>query len=213
MNSKLSISTIILAGCLAGFNLYAEEKNFGKQAPSESEIIQHFKSPTTEAPAAEPEVPQKSDDGYQDVSEGDLKNVRGLKKIDSVDKKTGRKKPLPTTLAENAISLQILFDYNTDTLSEAAKSQLDPVGRALASGDLSGMKFRIEGHTDVIGGDAFNVELSRRRAMAVKEFLTSGYGIPASSIQIEGKGKTDLADEANPTSEANRRVRIVSLGK
>ncbi len=193
---------------MAAFNLYAEEKNFGKQAPSESEIIEHFKSPTTEA-----EVPQKSDDGYQDVSEGDLKNVRGLKKIDSVDKKTGRKKPLPTTLAENAISLQILFDYNSDTLSEAAKSQLDPVGRALASGDLSGMKFRIEGHTDVIGGDAFNVELSRRRAMAVKEFLTSGYGIPASSIQIEGKGKTDLADDVNPTSEANRRVRIVSLGK
>jgi outer membrane protein OmpA-like peptidoglycan-associated protein len=132
-----------------------------------------------------------------------------LKKIDSVDQKTGRKRQLPTTIAEKAISLQILFDYNSATLTESAKAQLEPVGRALASGDLSGMKFRIEGHTDVIGGDEFNIELSRRRAEAVKQYLTQQFA----AIQIQGKGKSDLADAANPTSEANRRVRIVSLGK
>ena len=209
MYGKIFKSATILIACLVGLNLNAEEKNFGKQAPSENEIIQHFKSPAVEAET----TPKAADDDYQDVSEGDLKNVRGLKKIDSVDKKTGRKRPLPTTLAEKAISLQILFDYNSDVLSEEAKAQLEPVGRALASGELSGMKFRIEGHTDIIGGDTFNIELSRRRALAVKDFLTAQFGIAASAIQIEGKGKSDLADAANPTSEANRRVRIVSLGK
>lgn len=185
------------------------DKDFGKTAPSESEIIQHFKVPP--APAEAEAVPASGDD-YQDVSEGDLKNVRGLRKINSVDKATGRKTVLPTTLAENAISLQVLFDYNSANLSEQAKAQLEPVGRALASGDLSGMKFRIEGHTDVVGGNEYNVDLSRRRADAVKQFLIDKYAIASTSIQIEGKGKLDLADQANPTSEANRRVRIVSLG-
>jgi flagellar motor protein MotB len=37
--------------------------------------------------------------------------------------------------------------------------------------------------------------------------------VASAAIQIQGKGKSDLADAANPTSEANRRVRIVSLGK
>jgi outer membrane protein OmpA-like peptidoglycan-associated protein len=208
MKSTVNLALILLASGFCGANAWADDKNFGKTAPSENEIIQHFKSPESQAAP----TPDSSDD-YQDVSEGDLKNVRGLKKIDSVDQKTGRKRQLPTTIAEKAISLQILFDYNSATLTESAKAQLEPVGRALASGDLSGMKFRIEGHTDVIGGDEFNIELSRRRAEAVKQYLTQQFGVASAAIQIQGKGKSDLADAANPTSEANRRVRIVSLGK
>lgn len=208
MKSTVNLAVILLAGGLCSLQAWAEDKNFGKNAPSENEIIQHFKSPASSTPS----TPDNSDD-YQDVSEGDLKNVRGLKKIDSVDQKTGRKRQLPTTIAEKAISLQILFDYNSATLSDAAKTQLEPVGRALASGDLSGMKFRIEGHTDIVGGDEFNIELSRRRAEAVKQFLIQQFGVASAAIQIQGKGKSDLADAANPTSEANRRVRIVSLGQ
>lgn len=208
MNNIIQTTVAVLAMCLISTTVTAEEKNFGKSAPSESEIIEHFKSPSTTVQSS----PSNADD-YQDVSEGDLNNVRGLKKIDSVDKKTGKKRQLPTTIAEQAISLQILFDYNSDILSEQSKAQLEPVGRALVSGDLSGMKFRIEGHTDIVGGDDFNIELSRRRAEAVKQFLIEKYGVASSSIQIQGKGKNDLADAANPTSEANRRVRIVSLGK
>ncbi len=202
MNPVYKIGRIFIAVCLIGGNAMAEDKDFGKRAPSESEIIEHFKSSTPE-----------EDSDYQDVPEGDLKNVRGLKRIDSIDKKTGRKRVLPTTLAEKAISLQVLFDYNSATLTEQAKAQLEPVGHALASGELSGMKFRIEGHTDIVGGDEFNIELSRRRAEAVKQYLTEKYGVASAAIEILGKGKHDLADSANPTSEANRRVRIVGLGK
>lgn len=208
MKTVVKISLIFIATCLFSVQVIADEKDFGKAAPTESEIIEHFKSSIPEVEAS----PNDNND-YQDVSEGDIKNVRGLKRIDSIDKKTGRKRVLPTTIAENAISLQVLFDYNSAILSEQAKAQLEPVGRALASGDLSGMKFRIEGHTDIVGSDEFNIELSRRRAEAVKQFLTEKYGIASAVIQIEGKGKNNLADSANPTGEANRRVRIVSLGK
>lgn len=186
-------------------NAWAEEKNFGKDTPKTNEIIEHFKQPAAEA------EPNTSDD-YQDVPESELKNVRGLKKISTKDKATGRKVQLPTTLAEKAISLEILFDYNSAQLTEQAKAQLEPVGRALSSGELSGLRYRIEGHTDVVGGDQYNIDLSRRRAEAVKNYILETYKISSASIQIEGKGKSELADASNPTSEANRRVRIVRLG-
>lgn len=206
---KTSLIQLGVISCLMAADVWADEKDFGKAAPSESEIIQHFKAPT----AAEQSAPESGSDDYQDVSADDLKNVRGLKKINSVEKTTGRKVQLPTTVAEQAISLQILFDYNSANLSDQAKAQLEPVGRALASGDLSGMKFRIEGHTDSVGGDGFNVDLSRRRAETVKAFLIEKYGISAAAIDIVGRGKSGLADPNNPESEVNRRVRIVSVSR
>lgn len=196
---------LTLFSCLLIANAWAEDKNFGKTPPTTSEVIEHFKQQADTAPA--------DTDDYQDVPESELENVRGLRKISSTDKTTGKKVELPTTLAEKAISMEILFDYNSATLTEQAKTQLEPIGRALASGDLYGLHYRIEGHTDIVGSDDFNHDLSRRRAEAVKKYLTEHYAIPSASIQIEGKGKHDLADAANPTSEANRRVRIVSLGK
>jgi outer membrane protein OmpA-like peptidoglycan-associated protein len=196
----------IVAG-LIGINAIAEEKNFGTLAPKESEIIEHLKQPAADA------QPADSSDDYQDVSQDALKNVRGLKRINSVDKATGKKVTLPTTVAEQAISLQVLFNYNSATLSDQAKVQLDPVGKALASGELKDLKFRIEGHTDAVGSDDYNVDLSRRRAEAVKAFLVEKYALSASAIEIEGVGKSGLADPSNPGSEVNRRVRIVSVSR
>ncbi|MDT4330350.1 OmpA family protein [Methylomonas sp. MED-D] len=206
MNNNASwLGLTVIAGLLAT-EVWAEDKNFGKATPNPNEIIEHFKEP-----AAQP-APADADD-YQDVPESELENVRGLKKISNIDKATGRKVQLPTTVAEKAISMEILFDYNSATLNAQAKTQLEPVGKALASGELEGIKYRIEGHTDVVGGDQFNIELSRRRAEAVKAYLIDKFGVAGNAIQIEGRGRQELADAKNPTAEANRRVRIVSLGK
>lgn len=107
--------------------------------------------------------------------------------------------------------MEILFDFNSDVLTDKGKEQLRPVGTALSANDLKGMHYKIEGHTDIVGSDEYNVELSRRRAEAVKAFLTQEFELSSSAMKIEGKGKKDLADKENPTSEANRRVRIVLL--
>lgn len=185
----------------------ADEKNFGKSMPTEAEIIQHFKAPAQNSEVA----PRESGDDYQDVSDSDLQNVRGLKKNVNLDK-VNIEKPKPARASgEKAISLQILFDYDSAELNKDAKAQLDPIGHALASGELKGLKFKIEGHTDVIGSEDYNTQLSRRRADAVKQFLVDQYGIAYTALQTEGKGKQDLADSSNPTSEVNRRVRIVSV--
>lgn len=176
---------------------HAEEENFGKNTPSEEKIIEHFKSGSSG---------QASEDSGSGIK------TRGINIIDS-GKSTPKRKPVTPTLEEKAISLEVLFDYNSADLTPQAKQQLDPVGKALASDDLKGLSFRIEGHTDIVGSDLFNIDLSRRRAEAVKAFLAEQYGLDTASIQIEGKGKKELADKTNPTSESNRRVRIVRLAK
>ena len=171
----------------------AEDENFGKNTPSEAAIIDVFKS-NNAMPAAS--------------------RTRGINIIDAGKSKPKSKhKPITPVMEEKAISLQVLFDYDSANLTTEAMRQLHPVGQALASDDLKGMSFRIEGHTDVIGGDQYNLDLSRRRADAVKQYLIDQYGLVDIPIQIVGKGKTDLADRDNPTSEVNRRVRIVRLGK
>jgi len=185
----------------------ADEKDFGTATPTEDEIIKHFQdsAPKTETTPA-------NDDDYQDVSESDLRNVRGLKKIDLLEKAVPKKPKASEAFEEKAISLQVLFGYDSDVLTQSAKDQLAPIGRALASGELKELKFKIEGHTDIIGSDAYNIDLSRRRANSVKQYLIDHYGIAPSALEIEGKGETGLADSANPTSEVNRRVRIVGMG-
>lgn len=185
----------------------AEEKNFGTRLPSENEIIQHFTTPAP--PTSKANI--DPDDDYQDVSEQDLKNIRGL----TIKQHRKPSPPLPKfseAVEEKAISLQILFEYDSAILTESAKNQLAPIGRALLSGELKNLKFKIEGHTDIIGSDQYNIDLSKRRADAVKQYLVDRYGIAPSLLAIEGKGKQGLADPANPTSEVNRRVRIVGLG-
>ena len=113
--------------------------------------------------------------------------------------------------SEKAISLEVLFDSGSADLTSDAKQQLQPVGGAMASDELKGLHYRIEGHTDVVGGDEENLDLSRRRAESVKDFLVQQFGLSADAIEIIGKGKQDLADKNNPASEANRRVKIVRL--
>jgi outer membrane protein OmpA-like peptidoglycan-associated protein len=205
MRAELKSGFIVcLVSLLCAGNAGAEEKNFGKSLPSKENIINEFKA--SPADAAE-EV--QTDEGTA------VGKTRGLKKIGvgrtNANKPDGYHIPVQTSSAEKAISLEVLFDYNSDNLTADAKLQLVPVGGAMASEELKGLHYRIEGHTDVVGGDQYNIELSRRRAEAVKAFLIEQYGLAASAIEIVGKGKQDLADRDNPTSEANRRVRIVRL--
>ena len=71
----------------------------------------------------------------------------------------------------------------------------------------------MEGHTDSLGGDAPNLDLSRRRAAAVKQALASGYGIDAGRLQTAGFGAS-RPKESNDTLEGrarNRRVELVRL--
>jgi outer membrane protein OmpA-like peptidoglycan-associated protein len=96
------------------------------------------------------------------------------------------------------------FEFNSDKLTPAARENLDQFAKALKDPRLGGSKFEIDGHTDAVGPEDYNLGLSERRADAVVSYLTSE-GIDASLLVAKGFGKTKPR-VANPYSPLNRRV-------
>jgi outer membrane protein OmpA-like peptidoglycan-associated protein len=96
------------------------------------------------------------------------------------------------------------FEFNSDKLTPAARQNLDQFAKALKDPRLAGSKFEIDGHTDAVGPEEYNLGLSERRADAVVSYLTSE-GIDSSLLVAKGFGKTKPR-VANPYSPLNRRV-------
>ena len=85
------------------------------------------------------------------------------------------------------------------------------LGKALSDASLKGSTFVVAGHTDAIGGEAYNQDLSERRADTIKKYLTEKYGITGSDLVTVGYGKTKPKDANAPMDPANRRVQVVNM--
>ncbi len=103
------------------------------------------------------------------------------------------------------------FDFNKAVLKPEGKAKLDDL-----NGKVKGINLEViiaVGHTDSVGGDAYNQKLSVKRSEAVKAYLVSK-GIEKNRVYTEGKGeKQPVAD--NKTNEGrakNRRVEIEVVG-
>ena len=105
----------------------------------------------------------------------------------------------------------ILFDVNSDVVKADASPVLEQIADALKS--QASVKVRIEGHTDSTGDPARNLDLSKRRAEAVKKALVTQFGIAADRLTAEGFGDTKpIAKNDTPQGRAeNRRVEFVKL--
>ena len=107
----------------------------------------------------------------------------------------------------------ILFDSGSDEILPFSTPTLNEIGGMLES--HPDLRLGIEGHTDEVGGEDDNLELSRRRADAVRSYLVEAYGIEPERLQAEGFGESRPAD-TNETEEGranNRRVELVDLGR
>jgi outer membrane protein OmpA-like peptidoglycan-associated protein len=82
------------------------------------------------------------------------------------------------------------FEYDKAELTEAGKVQAQNLLKQLRARDMP--QLHLVGHTDPVGSDSYNDDLSIRRAIAVKDFLVAG-GYPASRITTAGRGKRDVA--------------------
>ena len=109
------------------------------------------------------------------------------------------------------IDLEINFDYNSAEISKASLQAAQELGKALSNPSLRGSTFVVAGHTDGIGGDAFNQDLSERRADTIKNYLMQKVGIDGSDLVTVGYGKTKLKDAQNPADSINRRVQVVNM--
>jgi outer membrane protein OmpA-like peptidoglycan-associated protein len=115
--------------------------------------------------------------------------------------------------APPTVRLPIFFEFNSTKLQPEASALLDKVGAALASDELSEFRFSVEGHTDSIGSDAVNMELSQARAAAVKSYLMA-QGVPSERLETVGHGESSPVG-SNDTDEGrqrNRRVELINLG-
>ena len=109
------------------------------------------------------------------------------------------------------IDLEIQFDYNLADISKGSTSAVQELGKALSSPDLKGSTFVVAGHTDAIGGEAYNQELSERRADTIKKYLTEKYGIAGSDLVTVGYGESKPKDANVPMDPTNRRVQVVNM--
>src|SRR5690606_30737081 len=102
----------------------------------------------------------------------------------------------------------ILFDINKADLKSVAKSNIE--GLAASLKDNPETNILVIGHTDDTGSDAYNYQLSEKRAASVRSYALS-QGISSSRITTEGRGETEpIADNTTEAGRAqNRRVEIV----
>jgi OOP family OmpA-OmpF porin len=104
------------------------------------------------------------------------------------------------------ITLHIEFDFDKDDVKTDYHSQIEEVANflnAYADKDVS-----LEGHTDSEGSDAYNDDLSKRRAESVKNVLIETFGIDAARISTKGYGEAQpIATNETPEGrQQNRRV-------
>lgn len=109
------------------------------------------------------------------------------------------------------IDLDIQFDYNSADISQGSLPAVQSLGQALSNPDLKGSTFVVAGHTDAIGGEAYNQGLSERRAATIKKYLTEKFGIAGSDLVTVGYGKDKPKDPNAPMDPINRRVQVVNM--
>ena len=111
------------------------------------------------------------------------------------------------------IDLEIKFDFNSANIAQSAIPDMNNLGKALSDSSLKGSTFVLAGHTDAVGGEEFNQELSNRRADAVKRYLTEKFGLAPEHLVTAGYGKSRLKNRDKPTAPENRRVEVVNMAE
>lgn len=117
--------------------------------------------------------------------------------------------PIADALADSgeARIYGILFDFDQATIKSSSEPALQQLLGALQTN--ASMNVDIEGHTDNVGEDAYNLSLSERRAQSVVAWLTS-HGIAAARLNAVGKGETEpvASNDAADGRALNRRVEV-----
>lgn len=124
------------------------------------------------------------------------------------------------TILETRESARGLIVNISDVLFDTAKYTLKPGARekmAKVSGILlayPGLRIQVEGHTDSVGGEEYNMKLSEQRSGAVRDYLVS-QGVPAAMVSAVGfgKGQPVASNDTAAGRQQNRRVELVVSGE
>lgn len=113
--------------------------------------------------------------------------------------------PLPS------IDMEILFDFNSDTLRSDQYPKLIELAQVLSGDKFRSFRIVFLGHSDAKGEQLYNQMLSRRRAKAVSDFISGVGGLPSDRLIVNGLGSQKLKDPSDPFGAQNRRVQVLLL--
>ena len=136
------------------------------------------------------------------------KFMEGYSSLDGLIGRTGG--DLPPGEEKILMPTDILFEYNKHELKEAARLSMMKLAFIVQTNPTA--NFVIEGHTDTIGNEDYNLDLSMKRAVAVRDWLVQQLRIGSDNIKVMGMGKTKpiVSPSGTPDEQAlNRRVEIV----
>ncbi len=147
----------------------------------------------------------------------DEKLQKRLKDLQKLEEKT----TMPADKIKRALNskgfipaLPVNFAYNSDKLTQGGIKQIEQLGTAIGSGG-KGYRYRLIGHTDSRGSDAYNMDLSLRRAKTVKNYLVKHFGIAKENLAAEGRGEKQprRPEKDEDDMRINRRVEIIVEAK
>ena len=114
----------------------------------------------------------------------------------------------PEVREKPTVDLSIQFEFDSAKVLPESKPLLDNLARAINSNELRGFAFMVEGYTDGVGLQSYNLRLSDQRAIAVLNYLATSGSVNRSRLKAVGKGSNDLLVPDRPDAAENRRVRI-----
>jgi len=109
-----------------------------------------------------------------------------------------------------SVDLWVNYDLNQDSLSATGVEQARQLGVSLSDASFAKAKFHLIGHTDSRGTDAYNQDLSERRASKLARYISANYGITAARLTAEGHGEREPKAEGENEEawSVNRRVEV-----
>ena len=194
MGKVISVLIVFFFGFLHG---YADAANFAETA---EEIIDALTNAGTKQ-----EIKTRS---LKAPSSG---KMRGLTVVKKENGKIVEKTVLISERhAVRSANIRVEFDFDAYTIRSDSFALLNELGKALTSERLRGVAVILRGHTDSDGDIAYNLDLSLRRAFAVKKFLTDHFSISPSLVKVEGYGEglPLVPNTSKQNKQVNRRVEI-----
>lgn len=194
-------TSLACALIVSSSTVMAEQATYLSNKASYCEIFQ----------AINPEVPERCRTELDDnASAGSM--TRSIKIHQAQQAVNSAMQGAPTTDdGPREFAMQIRFKFDSSTLTPDAMETLDRVAEVLNSETMREKVIMLEGHTDAIGTDNYNLTLSTQRALAVQFYLTEQHFIAMDRLLVTGKGEAELYDSANPSASLNRRVEFTNL--
>lgn len=134
--------------------------------------------------------------------------------VDTQDAAVSAPEPAPAAEASSGgvgLGFNLQFAFDSVDLLPDSKAYIDRLGEVLGEPDNVSKQILIVGHTDGSGEEVYNTGLSERRALAVRDYLTTAWNIDANLLRIEAAGENQPLGGTDPLDGINRRVEFFSI--